>query len=165
MRRGPRLVDYNGILQQAVRDVSAWVEAGTAPPPSTRYEIKNQQVVVPSLAFDRRGIQPTINLTSGGRRKVEIPVGKRIELVGEIRVPVGAGNVIATEWNRTGYGNYVEPSSPTADGPTIAERASFTYNKPGTYYPVLRVTSQRGDASSYRFGRVMNLARVRVVVR
>ena len=46
--RTPRLVDYNGILQQALRDVSAWAEQGIAPPRSTRYEVVDSQVSVPT---------------------------------------------------------------------------------------------------------------------
>jgi hypothetical protein len=40
-----------------------------------------------------------------------------------------------------------------------------SFSKPGTYFPALRVTSQRqGDAKSL-YARVRNLGRVRVVVR
>lgn len=160
-----RLIDYNGILQQAVRDVSAWVETGTAPPLSTRYEVKNQQITVPLLASDRRGVQPTIQLAAGGRTNVEVPVGGRVELVGSIQVPPGAGKVVAIEWNQTGRGDFAAASVPAGSGSTMTVRTSFTYTKPGIYYPVLQVTSQRGNAASYQFGRVKNLARMRVIVR
>ena len=42
--------------------------------------------------------------------------------------------------------------------------ASHVYVKPGTYFAVLRVTSQREADPSTPYGRVQNLARVRVVV-
>ena len=46
-------VSYLGMLHQALRDVSRWVEEGTAPPPSTDYEVADGQVVVPADAARR----------------------------------------------------------------------------------------------------------------
>ena len=37
--RATRLVDYSGALQQALRDLSAWVEKGVQPPDETRYKM------------------------------------------------------------------------------------------------------------------------------
>lgn len=42
-----RTVSYLGVLQQALRDLSAWVEQGAAPPASTRYKVVDGQVIVP----------------------------------------------------------------------------------------------------------------------
>ena len=38
-------VSYLGVLHQALRDVSRWVEEGVAPPASTNYEVVDGQVV------------------------------------------------------------------------------------------------------------------------
>ena len=35
--RSTRIVSYRGVLEQALRDLAAWVERGIAPPPSTAY--------------------------------------------------------------------------------------------------------------------------------
>ena len=51
-----RVVSYLGVLQQALRDLSAWVEDGVAPPESTKYIVTDGQVVVPTSAADRHGI-------------------------------------------------------------------------------------------------------------
>ena len=40
-------VSYVGMLHQALRDLSRWVEAGIPPPESTGYEVVDGQVVVP----------------------------------------------------------------------------------------------------------------------
>ena len=58
-------VSYLGVLHQALRDLSRWVEEGVAPPPSTNYEVVDGQVVVPADAA-RRGIQPVVSLTVNG---------------------------------------------------------------------------------------------------
>ena len=50
-----RTVSYRGVLEQALRDLSAWVERGVAPPASTNYEIVDSQVVVPPDAATAQG--------------------------------------------------------------------------------------------------------------
>ena len=47
-----------------------------------------------------------------------------------------------------------------------AQRVSRThaFDEPGTYFVTLRTTAQREEVIGSRFGRALNLARVRVVV-
>ena len=66
--RTTRVVSYAGVLQQALRDLSAWVEQGMAPPASTEYELVDGQVLVPDAAAARKGIQPVATLTANGAR-------------------------------------------------------------------------------------------------
>jgi hypothetical protein len=47
-------VSYVSSLHQALRDVSAWVEKGVPPPPSTSYKIVDGQVQVPPAAAEPR---------------------------------------------------------------------------------------------------------------
>jgi hypothetical protein len=42
--------------------------------------------------------------------------------------------------------------------------ATHSFEAPGTYFPVLRATSQRDGDTKTPFGRIQNLGRVRVVV-
>lgn len=42
-----RTVSYLGVLQQALRDISAWAEKGIVPPANTTYKIEDGQVIVP----------------------------------------------------------------------------------------------------------------------
>jgi hypothetical protein len=159
-----RLIDYNGILQQAVRDVSAWVENGTAPPRSTQYQVSNGQVSLPVDVAARQGIQPTVQLTSQRGERIVAKVGEPITLMGNTSVPSSAGKIVKTEWSQTGSDDFIDAPLPPGPSQTLGLHKTFVYSKPGTYYPVLRVMSQRDGNAKSEFARVGNLARVRVVV-
>jgi hypothetical protein len=163
--RTTRVVGFQGVLQQALRDLADWVERGLAPPPSTSYEVVDGQVAVPAAARARKGIQPIVTLTANGGPRAEASVGEAVEFCGVAEVPPGAGTVVAAEWDFDGAGDY-PVSEPGVDGDLsrVTVTTSYAFTGPGTYFPVLRVTAQRqGDPKAY--GRIQNLARVRVVVR
>jgi hypothetical protein len=156
-------VSYEGALQQALRDVSAWVEKG-AKPSSTQYEVVNSQVLVPADAKARQGIQPVVVLKANGRDRAAVTIDEAVTFTATIDVPPGAGRVVSADWDFEGLGTY--PISAPIDIPQSEVRLSATYSfsKPGTYFAVLRATSQReGDAQTL-FGRIQNIARVRVQV-
>ena len=73
-------VSYLGVLQQALRDLSRWVEEDVAPPASTSYEVVDGQVIVPDDAAARRGIQPVVSLTVDGGAARRRRDGTRIHL-------------------------------------------------------------------------------------
>lgn len=161
-----RAIDYFGIVQQALRDLSAWVEKGRVPAQSTNYRVVDSQIVVPGTAAERMGIQPVVRLTADGHSRADVAVGQAVTFLGEIEIPPGAGELIAARWDFEGAGDYPLAGEITVGGPegrpaTVA--ASYKFAKPGTYFPALHVTLQRQpDASN--FARINNLARVRVVV-
>ena len=160
-----RIVSYVPTLQQALIDLAAWVEKGTPPPASTNYRVVDGQVIVPPTAAARGGIQPVVTLQVGGRASAQITAGQSVRLTGTIDVPSDAGSAVAAEWDFEGTGQF-QVSSPIKPG---TKRATVTtthrFDKPGTYFVGLRGASQRrGDASAL-YGRVQNLARVRIVVR
>ena len=70
-----RTVSYQGALEQALRDVSAWVEKGVKPPPSTNYKMVDSQVEVPKTAAKREGIQPVVHLSANRRERADVAVG------------------------------------------------------------------------------------------
>jgi hypothetical protein len=76
----------------------------------------------------------------------------------------GAGDVVAAEWDFAGTGSF--PDSARVDSPQHLVRLSAThaYGEPGTYFPVIRATSQRDGDAQTPYGRVQNIARVRVVL-
>jgi hypothetical protein len=161
--RTARLVQYNGILQQALRDVSAWAERGVAPARSTRYDVVDSQIRVPENAEARQGIQPVVELTVNGAALVDVAAGQSVTFVAKIQVPPGAGKVVGTEWDFVGTGNFT--ASPFGSpSETVEVSVPFTYTTPGTYFPALRVTSHREGDTSTPFAKVQNLGRVRVVV-
>jgi len=165
--RTTRVVSYAGVLQQALRDVSAWVERGIAPPPSTTYNVVDGQVRVPGGAAARRGIQPVVRLRANGSDRADVRVGEEVEFSGVIEVPPGAGTVVHAEWDFEGAGDYPQTQSfgdtdCAYSEVTVVARHAFA--EPGTYFPALRATSQRQGDATTAFARVQNLGRVRVVV-
>jgi PKD domain len=161
--RTARLVQYAGILQQALRDVSAWAERGVAPARSTRYDVVDSQIRVPANAAARRGIQPIVDLTVNDAARIDVAAGQPITFVAKIQIPPGAGKVVSTEWDFLGDGNFT--ASPFGSPKqTVEVSVTFTYTTPGTYFPALRATAQREGNTSTPFARVQNLGRVRVVV-
>jgi hypothetical protein len=161
--RATRLIEYTGILQQAVRDLSAWVERGVAPPGSTQYDVADGQIQVPARATQRGGIQPVVDLTVNGANRIDVVAGQRVTFKARIQAPPATGKLVATEWDFNGTGTFTtEPIGVPA--PIVDAQAAFTYSKPGTYFPVLRATSQRDGDPSTPFARAQNLGRVRVVV-
>ena len=84
-------VSYLGVLHQALRDVSRWVEDDVAPPASTDYQVVDGQVVVPPHASARRGIQPVVSLTVDDGERAVVPAGERVALPRHRRGPAGDG--------------------------------------------------------------------------
>jgi hypothetical protein len=160
-----RTISYQGVLEQALRDVSAWVERGVRPPANTSYAVVQSQVQVPAQAAQRRGIQPVVTLTVNGRERADVGVGEPVAFVAEIAAPPGTGEVVAAEWDLLGAGDYPVAGELAAPGASVTVRTTYTYSKPGTYFPVLRATSQRDGDSRTPYARVQNLGRVRVVVK
>jgi hypothetical protein len=80
-------------------------------------------------------------------------------------VPSGAGQVVAAEWDFEGVGNYRVVEQIRSPQPTVSIALTHAYEKPGTYYAVLRANSQRNGDVQTPYGRIQNIARVRVVVR
>ena len=158
------VVSFEGALQQALRDISAWVETGRRPA-STRYKVEDSQVQVPADARERLGIQPLIELHVGGQQRTEARIGQDITFTAQLDLPPEAGSIIALEWDFEGRGDFSQASD-IAPGTTHASiAASHAYDKAGTYFAVARVTSQRQGRNDSPYGRIQNLARLRVIVR
>jgi hypothetical protein len=157
-------VSFEGALQQALRDLSAWVEKGIKPA-ATRYSIADAQVEVPDGAHDRGGVQPVVTILANGGVRAEVSAGAAVTFTATIEVPPGAGKVVAAEWDFEGVGSY--PIDARIDTPEalISLSATFVFAKAGTYFPVLRATSQRQGDKKTLYGRIQNIGRARVVVR
>jgi hypothetical protein len=163
---GPELVTFTGVLQQALLDVSDWVEKGIAPAPTTNYKIVESQVIVPATAAERGGIQPVVALRANGGLRADVAVGQSVSFSATITVPRGAGKVVSAEWDFEGVGTFPVPARlvPAASGGALV-RASYSFTKPGTYFAVLRAASQRDGDPGTPYTRILNLGRVRVIVR
>lgn len=161
-----RIVGYTNLLQQALRDMSAWVEKGVAPPPNTTYKVLDGQIVVPATAAERKGLQPLVTLSANGGMRAEVAVGKPVTFFGVIEVPPNTGKVVGAKWDFEGAGNYpvvgqIKPTDSSGTRATVT--ATYSFSKPGTYFPALHATSQRHPDNT-EYAQIENLARVRVVV-
>jgi hypothetical protein len=161
-----RIVEYTNALQQALRDLAAWVEKGVLPPPNTAYTMVDGQVEVPATAAERKGVQPVVTLTVNGGARIDVAVGKPVAFSGVIEVPPNTGKVVRAEWDFEGAGDYpvvgrIEPTDSSGTRATV--KATYSFSKPGTYFVALRAASQRRSDSTV-YAQIENLARVRVVV-
>lgn len=175
-------VSYLGVLQQALRDLSVWVEKGIPPAATTHYKIEDGQVIVPAGAEERKGIQPVVLAKANGAKRADVKVGEPVTFTALIEVPTGMGKVVAASWNFEGLSDDIAKSSgwdfassdifpvkaklaTVKNGSNISVTTTYTFSKPGTYFPTLKVASQRNGDTKTPFARVENLDRVRVVVR
>ena len=155
-------VSYGGALQQGLRDLAAWVERDEQPR-STRYEVVETQVVLPSAAAERQGVQPVVTLQANGHARAEAAVGEPVTFTADIQVPPGAGQIVAAEWDFGGEGTFAEAAF-FAPQERLTLTASHSYAQPGVHFAALRVTAQRQGDADTPYTRVQNLARARIVV-
>lgn len=161
-----RIVSYTPVLQQALRDVAAWAEKGVAPPATTSYKVVDSQVEVPASAAQRKGIQPVVDMKANGAVRADVATGQAVEFSGLIEAPPGTGSIVGAEWDFEGAGDYPvkEQFTDTSKG-SVKVKTSYTFMKPGTYFPALRAYSQRQGDAKTPYARIQNLGRVRVVVK
>lgn len=165
-----RTVSYLGVLQQALRDVSQWVENGIEPPATTNYKIEDGQVIVPTTAAERKGIQPVVQLKVNNAKRANIAKGKSVTFSATIDVPPHTGKIVSAEWDFEGGGTFpIKTAAKDFKVPKSGEQVTLTttymFSKSGTYFPTLRVASQREGDVNTPFARIQNLDRVRVVVK
>ena len=172
-------VPYNGVLQQALLDLSQWVEKGIEPALSTDYRIENAQVIVPETANERRGIQPVVKATILGDdkkglithdgKRIDVKRGASVEIKCVAEVPAGQGKVMLAQISYDGkeYSEKIDLSNAiySADGSRVEFTICHQFKERGTYFPTVRVASQRKVDPSSPFARIYNLDRVRVVVK
>lgn len=143
---------YLGMLHQALLDVSAWVEDGIEPPPSSGYEIRDQQVVLADTAQERQGIQPVVSLTADGQPCLRIKSGETVSLAAHVDLTARMGEVISCEWRFEGE----------ADWQIGSVNETHCYQHPGVYFPTVRVTAGRNPQDT--FCRLRNLGSARIIV-
>jgi Alpha/beta hydrolase domain len=157
-----RLVDYDGVTAQALRDLVAWVEEEVAPPTDTSFTMTNDgRIALEVDAVRRGGVQPVVVATANGGTRANVKVGEPVRLVGTAQ-QVGPGTIVAAEWDALGNGGW-EPAKVDGVNPSVTVETTHAYEQPGTYFASFRAGSHRdGSAGNKPYAR--NLARVRVVV-
>ena len=153
-------VSYLGMLHQALRDVSRWVEEGVDPPASTDYRVVDGQVVVPADASRRRGIQPVVVLAVDDRERAEPMVGVEVTFRATAEVPPGTGFIVAVEWDLDGSGRFAEVE-PVDPAPQVSVERRHSFADPGTRFPAVRVVARRDAGTTAPYARLQNLARTR----
>ena len=163
-------VSYIGVLQQALRDLSKWVEKGIAPATTTNYKIEDGQVIIPAVSEDRKGIQPTVEVTINSSKRADISAGETVTFNAVVEIPKGMGKLVYAAWDFDGSGDYkdivdLSEAKISVDGSRVEIVMKQTFSEPGTHFPVLRVASERDGDIETPFARIQNLDRVRVVVK
>ncbi|KAJ5339629.1 hypothetical protein N7452_006357 [Penicillium brevicompactum] len=159
-----RLIDFTGLYEQHLRDLSAWVERGVEPPTATNYTVCGGQVHVPESSSQRAGIQPVAYMKAEGSTRAEVQAGSPVALTAVVEVPNGVGKIVSIEWDIYGNGSFVsaaleEPS------PVVKVNATHIYSEPGEYFPSVRVASHRSGDKETTYALAYNLGRARVVVK
>jgi hypothetical protein len=63
-------------------------------------------------------------------------------------VPPGTGKIVRVEWDFQGTGNFPVSMPLRHTGREVKLHQTFTFTHAGTFFPVVRVTSQREDDAS-----------------
>lgn len=176
-----RTVSYSGIVCQALLDLSDWCERGIAPAKTHNYRLEQLgQVVLPEDADDRWGIQPVAHATVGdGQKKITVKVGDPVTIHVSADVPQGYGKVVRADWtfNKDGkpdmkpagkvftHATDLRKARYSEDGCHVEFTETVTYDRPGTYFPAVRIASQRNGDLKDVYTHVENLDRVRIIVK
>jgi hypothetical protein len=159
------VIDYGPVLQQALRDVAAWAERGVPPPSSSNYTVADGQVQLPGTAAERKGVQPTVDMTANGGVRAAVKVGEKVAFAAVIDAPPGAGSIVGAEWDFEGAGDFpVVGDLEDTRSHHVEVKTTYAFSAPGTYFPAVRASLQRTGDASTSYGRIPNLGRVRVVV-
>lgn len=158
------VIRYEGILQQAIRDVAAWAEKNIEPPRSSRFQVEDSQIILASDAKSRGGVQPVVHLAANGAERADVKVGEKVEFSATIEMPPDAGMIVSAEWDYDGQGKYPEKIEYKKGKTRVTLENSRSWPGPGTYFVTLRATAQRERALGTPFGQAYNLGKVRVVV-
>ncbi len=164
------VVSYQSTIYQALLDVSAWVEKGIEPPLNTNYKIENGQVILTEKDDEFGGIQPVVSVKIDGHERAEIKKGESVNLEVIIKVPVNAGKVVSAEWNFEGGNEFIPVSNivnyySISSGTKVKIETSHVFKKEGTYFPTIRVASEREGDAETTYTQIQNLGKARVVVK
>ncbi|KAL6922454.1 hypothetical protein FSST1_006480 [Fusarium sambucinum] len=157
-----RVVDFTGLYQQHLRDLSAWVENDVNPPKPTNYTVVNGQIEIPSNVSERLGIQPVVELLVDGTKRAQVAQGEDKVFTVKAQVPDGIGKIVTVEWDPLGLGEFTKKDIEV--GSQVDVQFSYSYEKPGVYFASVRAASHRNGNTDTEVGLAWNLDRVRVIV-
>lgn len=162
-----RLVNYGGILKQAVVDLIAWTENGLAPAPSSAFRVEAGQLALPPDAAERGGLQPVVSATAEGSLCAKAAVGQEIAFAVTAEATPFGGAIRSVAWDFEGSGEFAAAHAEIDGSATkISLVRKHSFKEPGTYFPAVRVIAQRPGPAEHgpMTSGYENLARVRVEV-
>jgi len=118
---------------------------------------------VPPTAGERKSVQPVVSVQANGGPRADVKAGQAVEFSAVAEAPPKAGVIVKAEWDFEGASEYpvvseIKPQS------RVVVTTKYAFSKPGTYFPALRVTSNRQGDTRSPYAQVQNLGRLRVVV-
>ena len=168
------IVSYVGALHQALLDVAAWVERGVEPPSTTNYSMDGGQVIMTLPASERGGIQPTVKLKAlapDGRESkngvLTVRAGDTVRFCAEVELNPDCGELREVTWDFTAS-DLFQPVGTIGETVwngrcgTVAATAEHIFLRPGTWFPTVKVASNRNGEDF--FTNIRNQDRVRIVV-
>ena len=152
-----------GVFRQSLIDLMAWAERGVAPPPSTRYAIRNGQVIAAADAAGRGGLQPVMTLAANGGDRAVVGANQPVNLVAKLEMPPKTGQIVQYNWTVAGTADAPTTVAPAQASVDVSRTATFP--KPGSYVVRLSVNGQRdGLAAPADQTLLQNYKDVRVIV-
>ena len=139
--------------------------------------------VGPAEAEGRQGFDAVVAERAKGGNRAEVKEERFVAFTAVVEVPKNKGKVVAAAWNFEGLPQEINKAGvfnfETSDvfpvkgtftptdktGSRVTLKTSYTFAKPGTYFPTLRVAAQRQGDKKTSYTRIQNLDRVRVVVK
>ncbi|KAG5747912.1 hypothetical protein H9Q70_009406 [Fusarium xylarioides] len=161
--KSSRAVDFTGLYEQHLRELSVWCEAGTYPSTPTNYTIQNAQVELPAAASERKGLQPVIELSVNGKTDAEVQAGSMVTFKVRVQVPPGAGKIVSLECDFKGTSHFVKKSFGDV-APSVETTVCYSYDRKGTFFPAVRAASHREGRMHSPYALSSNLGRMRVLV-
>jgi hypothetical protein len=125
---------------------------------------------VAATAAERKGIQPVVIVKVNGGARVEVHTGTPVTFTAVIEVPPNTGKIVSAAWDFEGDGTFssiqeIAKSNPAQSRSQVTVKMTHVFSKPGAYFLVLLAISQRDGNASSSLTSILNLAKVRVVVK
>jgi hypothetical protein len=129
------------------------------------YRFEDGQVELPATAAERHGVQPVATATANGGSCAEVAAGASVTFDVVAEAPPRGGKIIGVSWDFDGSGQFAfEHDGVDGSSASVRLTTAHAFDAPGTYFPAVRVVSERDGNVDATLGRMENLDRVRVVV-
>ncbi len=156
---------YLGMVNQALLDLSDWVERSIEPAKTTGYKVDDGQLILANNAQERNCIQSLLKMQANSEECAVVKAGESVNIRLDVELPQDCGYITDVEFSFDSEQNFPHKNriEPMQTKMTVSE--TCTYQKPGIYFVTARVSSNRSGGKSDEFTKIRNLVRVRVKVK